>query len=479
MNGVRRLLDAVAPYARVAVVGIIGAWVALLVAGPLGYRLGPFEVELYARPGDGVTEIHLPPFGRILADSHAAPLRLTATLEEVRAPEVFDAIDERGSTGLVELVEGAARDAVARHAARALVIAAAGGMILGVLLFRVRWRPVVGAALAGFLILGATAGLARATFSTDAFLQPTYTGSLTLAPRFLGPIRGASDRFDAFRAELGRLVSGAVRAYGVVAEQPPSASRIAALHVGDLHASPVGMDLARQLAASFEVDVVVDTGDITSFNTPLERAIIDRIPGFGVPYVFVRGNHDSPGTVARMKRWRNVVVLDRELQEVAGLRVFGAADPELTPANPNRATDARRAALLERRGRQMAEQLAGLDAPPDVVAVHDDRQGVPLSGRVPLIISGHFHRPGARVIDGTIFLRTGTTGGGGFDPYSEGRATPLSAEILYFDGDPPRLLAVDTVLLNPETRDLQVRRALIETLLEGEPVPAPTTTPLG
>jgi hypothetical protein len=97
-----------------------------------------------------------------------------------------------------------------------------------------------------------------------------------------------------------------------------------------------------------------------------------------------------------------------------------------------------------------------------VVAVHDDRMAESVAGRVPLVISGHFHKPSARVVDGTLFLRVGTTGGSGFTVFTRTGGTPLSAEILYFKpAAPASLVAYDEVTQSPETGDLTVKRHLV------------------
>jgi hypothetical protein len=50
---------------------------------------------------------------------------------------------------------------------------------------------------------------------------------------------------------------------------------------------------------------------------------------------------------------------------------------------------------------------------------------------------------------------------------------PLGAEILYFEGTPPELVAFDRVSLDPETRDITVDRQLVEPA-ESLPGPSPS-----
>ena len=84
---------------------------------------------------------------------------------------------------------------------------------------------------------------------------------------------------------------------------------------------------AQQVAQGFNVNFVVDTGDMTTFGTPAENLVTRFVPQFGIPYVFVRGNHDSPSLAEAMARQPNVTVLDGTTTRVDGLTIYGYGDP--------------------------------------------------------------------------------------------------------------------------------------------------------
>src|SRR5439155_10422937 len=106
----------------------------------------------------------------------------------------------------------------------------------------------------------------------------------------------------------------------------------------------------------------------------------------------------------------------------------------------------------------------------------DDRMAEVLAGRVPLVMSGHFHAPSARADHGTVFLRAGSTGGAGATVFTQVGGVPLSAEILYFTrSDPPRLIGHDLIEQSPESGSLTVKRYLIEEEF-GTLVPSPPAT---
>src|SRR5438270_421342 len=77
-----------------------------------------------------------------------------------------------------------------------------------------------GAVVTALVAVGGSQVLAFTTFHTDAFLHPTFSGSLALAPKVIGPVEAASANIDAFREQLTRVVDGAVRAYTSVQASP-------------------------------------------------------------------------------------------------------------------------------------------------------------------------------------------------------------------------------------------------------------------
>lgn len=478
-----------------AVVGLVGAWIAMALLAHVTVPMGPFRVELDAGFGRGETRVALPPFGALTADTHLSPLTLSATLEDVGLVRLTEVVDERGVDGLVSDVERDARARIATLAWRVLLVAGIGGAALGLLVFRTRWHAVGGGVATAVLVVAFCEVLTIATFRFSAFTEPTYSGSLGLAPDLIGPVRETTDRFDDMRAGLQQVVDGAVSAYTTLRTTTPlDGDAIRVLHVSDVHASPLGMDFAREVARGFDVDVVIDTGDLTSFATPIENLIVSRIPAFGRPYVYVRGNHDSIGLQAEIAHEPNGVVLDGQAETVAGLRIFGLGHPAFTPARGVPVDDEEFVELALSAGPVIAGDLERQDEPVDVIAVHDDRMAEAVAGQVPLVISGHFHETGARVIDGTLFLRIGTTGGSGAGIF-RGFDVPFSAEVLYFSsGEEPKLIAYDVIEQEPDSGSLTVKRVTVSdefgdlvltpspsvTIVSspsGTPVPSATSSP--
>src|SRR5439155_17681833 len=221
-------------------------------------------------------------------------------------------------------------------------------------------------------------------------------------------------RIEDFRTEIGTIVSGAPKVNDSIDTSGlVGGDEIRVLHISDIHLTPLGLTFAQELARAFHVDFVVDTGDLTSFGTPAESFILRFMSGFEVPYVYVRGNHDSPDLSQQMRRIPNVTVLDGGTKTIKGITVYGLGDPAFTPNKHLAVDDAQLADLVRSVGPRIAADLEALPSPPTIVAVHDERMADDVAGIVPLVISGHFHVFAARERGGTIYLQSGSTGGAG------------------------------------------------------------------
>jgi predicted phosphodiesterase len=434
--------------ARIAgpvLIGLAGAWIGLTAWGNQTVTMGPFVVRVDANFGRGLTDIALPPLGHLEADSHLAPLRLQATLEDVGLPRLAKEFGHRPVSDIVGEVETDAARAIRSFAFRLAIVSVAATLALGVLVFRARWRAILAAVLTAAVAVGGSEALAWQTFRPSAFLSPTFHGSLSAAPGLLGPVRTATQRIEDFRAQLEQIVDGAMRVYRRIPAEGLSGDDVTVLHISDIHLSPLGMEFALHLARSFHADFVIDTGDLTSFGTPADSLITTLVPKFHRPYVFVRGNHDSMQVQQEMELIPNVVVLDGGTTTVDGLTIYGLGDPAFTPNKQSPVGDKQVEELVRSVDGKIRSDLEALPRPPDLVAVHDDRMAAAVAGMVPLVVSGHFHSEASRTVDGTLFLRVGTTGGTGATVLTEG-GKPLSAEVLHFrTGSPLHLVAYDVI----------------------------------
>ena len=433
---------------RVVLFSAAGALLGIAIGADVQADIGPFATTASARPGvHGDTTVQLAPLGSIRLDTHAGPLRLQLEVDELR-PEEAERI-ARDPSVLGRLEEGIAHDARAalvRLGTRSALVALMGG-VLGALAARWRWRSAAaGAAVAGLMVIS-TAGVAVATFDPRAVAEPRYSGLLTMAPTAVGDVEAVMDRFGEYRAQLTDLVGNVVTLYRAGQALPVSAlgdDAIRVLHVSDIHNNPQGFDLIAHLVEQFAIDAVVDTGDIGDWGTEPESQLLGRIGALPVPYVWVRGNHDSALTQQVVTDQPNAVVLDGDVRLVAGLRLWGIGDPRYTPDKSVATGPQVERLAAERFAPQVERRLRGVGRV-DAVLVHDARIAQGLGDRVPLVLAGHTHNARQSRIGGALLLVEGSTGGAGLRALNGAEPEPLSCSVLYFAARTKRLVAYDRI----------------------------------
>jgi predicted MPP superfamily phosphohydrolase len=431
---------------RVAVV-LAGAWLGILLLGRVSAPIGPFDATLAFRPFGGGADLDIPPLGALEVDAYDGPLRLEIQLsrvDEIRATAL--ATDPVRLDDVVDQVSADLRAAVERVAALTALAAVAGATAASLLLLRRRREALLSLGLSTALVAG-TGGLAAATWRPEALSQPTYTGLLVNAHSLIGSAQDIVARFDAYRASLEDLVSNVSTLYSTLSALPPPGDgddTVALLHVSDLHLNPAGFDLVRQVVAQFGVDGVLDTGDITDWGSEPENSLITGVGTLDVPYVFIRGNHDSAITAGLIAAQPNATVLDDSAVTVAGIEVVGMPDPRFTP-DQDATGDTE---SLERTGEDLAAFAKGLPQPPAIAMVHDPKQAPPLDGVVPLVLAGHTHqRKVTELHDGTTLMVEGSTGGAGLRALQGKYPKPLTCTVLYLSRSTGTLTAYDEITL--------------------------------
>ncbi|HLR56194.1 MAG TPA: metallophosphoesterase, partial [Actinomycetales bacterium] len=316
-------------------VAAIGGFLGWILAPPATAQLGPLTLGIELRPSfESGTVVELPPVGSVSFDTHTAPLRIEASVLEVDvdvAQEVISSPQE------LKKLEDEAPSIMIRALARAGLIGvsisllgAAGG---GYLVYRTRKRTLAAftAATVGITGIGVTAA---ATFDSDSLAQPQFEGLLSQAPYISTAGLDAVDRLESYRSGLSDFVQSVTALYTTAENLPvlPQDDDITVvLHVSDIHLNPLAYDLIEQLVPQFNVDMVLDTGDVTSWGTEVESATLAPIGRLDVPYVFVAGNHDSTLTAQTVANFDNAVVLNNEVETVAGITWAGIANPRFLP----------------------------------------------------------------------------------------------------------------------------------------------------
>lgn len=440
----------------VVAVGAVAALGTLRMAAPVRAGVGPGTVALGAATAfDGSTEVALPPLGRVVARTHAAPLRLDVRLDELdveRLQEVLSA--PRAQETITDAVLEDLPALLRRFVIRSLISAVVAGGIAGAL---VPHRRLVHAALGaggGLAAVGAALLWTWQGYDTDAFEEARFEGALERAPAILEAAQRSVGDLDRVSG-LVQTLSGQVAGLYAATDLGATTAETLILHVSDIHSNPLGAELVEQLADSFDVDAVLDTGDLTSYGSPIESRISGLIEDIDVPYLFVPGNHDSEENRAAFVASTGITVLDGDLARVGAVRILGIGDPTFTADNVVST------AVANQRKEDLSPGVLAVVRrdEPDLLAVHDMRQAAGVTGWVPVVVAGHTHARNSRTEGGTTFLNVGSTGATGLGSFLVETELPYEAEILRFDGS--RLVAIDYVTLQGVSGNFTIEREVV------------------
>jgi predicted phosphodiesterase len=492
----RHLLRRAATGGGLLIVALVGTSIGLLLGGRVHQDVGPFAAQFSMRPSlSGGTNVQIPPLGSLDLRSHDGPAHLEVQLQ---------ALDQKRAEALINSPNGitiASQNAVSdvQRGVTRLAFQSAGAAVLGaMMLASLIYRDMRRIALAGVLsvlIVAGSGAFALLTFRPNSVEEPQYHGLLSNAPAVIGDARNIANRFDAYKAELQRLVNNVSRLYGTVSTLPvyqPDSGTIRALHVSDLHLNPAAWPLIQTVVQQYQINLVIDTGDINDWGTAMESSFVDSISTLNVPYVYIRGNHDSALTAAAIAKQRNAVVLENSVKKVAGLTIAGIGDPRFTPdkSTADRA-DHRVGApahqesdLLAASADTLASTIHAQPSTVDVALVHDPASAGGLAGSVPLVLAGHLHHRETSTLKGpqgkqTFLMVQGSTGGAGLRGLEGEQPTPLEMSVLYFD---PKgaLQAYDDINLGGTGQaNASITRHVIKNNLNPPPTESPSPSPSG
>ncbi|MFF9406221.1 metallophosphoesterase [Streptomyces anandii] len=450
------LTDEPHPWVRalgLVTVVVVGAWLGLLIVGNVRVPVGPMNTTMTLRPSlSGGTKINVSPLGALQLDSHQAPVRLDVNVDQLD-PERSQALVDHPEriSGLQDEVVHDVEHGTLDLAVRSGVAVVSGATALGLAVYRRPRRALAAGGLA-LALLGTSGATAYATWNPKSVLEPRFSGLLSSAPSLVGNARSIVTEFDVYQKELARLVTNVTKLYDVTSTLPayqPDPTTIRVLHVSDIHLNPASWKIIASLVKQYDVNVIVDSGDTMDHGTAAENGFLDPVKDLGVPYVWVRGNHDSATTQRYLERMKNVHVLDGGRAEtVAGLRFAGIGDPQFTP---DRSVTPGGDAAEQMAGTRLASALREQRAkgtPVDIAVTHEPAAARETDGTVPLVLCGHLHHEDMKILKyGTRLRMEGSTGGSGLRAVEHQYPAPVEASILYFDRDSRRLQAWDEIKL--------------------------------
>lgn len=471
-----------AKIAGLLAVTVGGVLVGLMLAAATKVEVGPFTSTFTVAPSIvGDTEVLIPPLGSLHLDTHEGPAHLRVRLDGLDRTRTEALITDpasitRASKGAVEDV----RVGVDRLIMRATAVGMLGAMLAAAVIYR-RMRQVAWAGGLALVIMAAGFGTAGLSFNPAALKEPRYDGLLANAPAVIGDVQRIADNYDEYARQLEKMVINVGSLYDTVSNLPiytPGDGTTRVLHVSDLHLNPAAWPMIRSVVEQFHINVVVDTGDINDWGSEVEANFVASIALLEVPYVYVRGNHDSAVTQAAVAAQPNAIVLDNTVQTVAGLTFAGIGDPRFSPdkeENPYSTAGPSQQSVTSvvDTGKILASTITASPAKVDVALVHDPLAAEQLAGTCPLVLAGHRHERAVAMLPGdTRLMVQGSTGGAGLRGLEGEHPEPLAMSVLYFDPE-HQLVAYDDITVGGTgLAEVSLKRTTIDR-------PKPAVSPSG
>ncbi|WP_256842618.1 metallophosphoesterase family protein [Ornithinimicrobium cryptoxanthini] len=421
-----RRLRVVLTVAVLAVVGYVGG-VATTSLWPITTETDNFRAAVRVTPSPfEASTVHAPTvFGDI--DLHFAGLLPAPGIEaRVQVKEEITDLFTRGRVDVADLTpkEGELRAAM-ESGLRELAVKFVGGVLLTNVLVvglwllgrtpqpRRRSLKVIGTATA--LAVAVPSLSAVTTYRSTNFAAYEATsllGTVRSNSGMLTDIQGQAQRATPYVQNLLALSDALQREFVPAETAAEPGARF--LLVSDIH----GMNyypLIQRIVEDEAITAVIDSGDMLNFGRVQEgelAGMFSAIEELGVPYVFVRGNHDAlnaqdESLLRRLEQIPNVILLEPTAGEYAeanvdGVRITGFNDWRYF-AEVNEDFGAQQAAAAER----FATATEGWPLP-DILVSHQPYALRPLDTGG-LKVNGHMHSP---LLDGNR-IQVGTFTGGG------------------------------------------------------------------
>lgn len=415
----------------------------------------------------GVTQIEIPPLGLVRAHTHRTPVQLTVRLNSLNLEGIQELLENNpGREEIFRRVEINLRREARLYVGQLVLTAGIAGALAAFLLRSAKLMDYLKGVLASIVVVGMLLTSTYYDYDTDQFANPEYEGVLKAAPWMIGIAEEAIVKIDTLGNRLQLVARNLNELYRQIENLRPlqtTGGNIKVLHVSDIHNNPAAIQFIRRMAELFAVNLIIDTGDISDFGTPLEGLLLDRIKDLNVPYLFIAGNHDSPEIISRLKKLQNsVIVAGLSPVEVSGLKIMGFHDPAsgtsaIFPPPPG-VVDEHLSSIKEK----INEEIKNSDRPLDIIAVHSPDFARPLAGSAPVLVYGHNHQFGVSTLNGSVMINAGTSGASGLGTLQEVTRRPYSVMLLHFDKNNigTRLLAVDSIQIDSVTTEFSMQRFL-------------------
>ena len=430
-------------------------------------QIGPLkaEVALSFDIGDlssGGTTADFGVAGGIDAPTHTGPVKLTIRPEspDTTDEEVQKFIREpRKLTQYLPTVADDIRPAVENAGKRAGLLFLGGAfapVIIGATLNPERRSRLARGAL--IPLLASVGGVAYIGYETASSYNPNAaselrpTGLVKDVLTEIGDVRTIIHNYKDYVNQLGDKVDYYLKSrQGLEGLSANDRSLTPVLVVSDLHCNIGSYPILEKVVASIQPELVLDAGDSTDYGTDLENRCFQDIQKFKIKdgrYVVVGGNHDTKTTTDAYKSLDKATVLEGEVVDVAGFRIFGMASPVYSPEHNGSTADD---IALNQAANDMARTLDAEEEPVDILLFHHPKTSKKVvrleSDKIGLSVSGHTHKRDLQVIKGVPVYTEGSTGAAGLRGFEHEEPTLMEFSIIYFNEN-KEAVAMDNVSVN-------------------------------
>ncbi len=436
-------------YFKIFIVAVLGMMIFVSLLGNIDMIIGPFEVELgLSFFNHGFTRLEIPPLGKVWAQTHVPPLKLSALLKNINLDLLREDIALLSEETYVEDLVNEIERKLSYFALRLLFLGFLGGFAgVYVLLSKKNNYTLLGGGI-GFLVIAILLLSLYISFNPYAFINPEFEGVLEAAPWVFGLLEETLIKVATLGEQLETIAINLFLLFERIDFLEPLGlveGERKILHVSDIHNNPAALRFINQVITSFDVDFIIDTGDLADFGSPLEAELAARVGDLGVPYIFVPGNHDSPAIINTLKNLEGVTVLEKDIIEVkdviiaAGIQDPSSFSPEMTVPSEEE---------LDRYADDLKMLIRSEGITPDIVAAHHPRIVSAFIGEVHILLTGHTHALNIDQIGESIIINAGTSGAAGIRGLQSAREVPFSVVLLHLnkeEGESWRLTAADTI----------------------------------
>lgn len=456
-------------YLLIPLFAIVGALIFVNLFAHVDFRMEALKVGLSVHSSlVGKTRLEIPPVGEVTANTHKTPISLSISLESIDLDRLKKLLAQGPvQDKLLSEAKNVLFSEIRRFVYLTLAIGFAGG-VFGVLVLQgKRLKELLAGGAIGLIVVALLLGGTYKTFDVQKFSNPEYEGALKAAPWMIGLVQEGLSTVNTWGKEMRFIANnlyGLFQRVESLQAVSPGEGEIKVLHVSDIHNNPVSFDFIDQVAKTFGVDFVIDSGDMSDFGTPLESAMLERVKNLKVPYVFVPGNHETSGIIDDLKKTPNIIVIDSGVKGIKGLKIAAIGDPS-SHTSDYHAPDQSQIDVYSAKLQQIIE-LSKVN--PDIVVAHNPNIAQNFWGKYPVVLCGHDHQYKIKVKPNFVMIDAGTSGAAGIGAFRTKAEIPYTFVLLHFDRSKNglKLKYTDTISISNKQSGYSLERKVYSDLTD-------------